>query len=476
MRLNFAFFLFLCTFSPQSSFAVVIQILHTNDLHSHLEHATDPKLGGYASVKTAMESLKKDAAAKGIETISLDAGDFSEGSQFYLANRGREVFKIMNQMGYDAVTLGNHDWLMGPNELNQVCKEVPPNYAFLSANFIPAKGYACLEKTLKPSTIVKRSGIRIAIIGLSTNDPFYVWANKEGKITNPLKTAKSITTELRKNSDVIIALTHLGKRKDIKLAKRDSNIDIIVGGHSHSALFAPRFVKSKGGKWIPVVQAGQHGEYIGKILLDVKKGLQPEIISYEIIPVKKGRTNENHEMSILVESVRSELENEYGRAWLSEPIAYSPYPLDHPNKTETYYGELVTEAMRNATSADFALNSWAFTGISQPAGFINREQIILLYPRMFEVGKRLGWNVFTSFVNGELLNLIRAKWIKSFLPLSMTGRDHFEPGKVYKVALPEGIIKGADGISPLLRILLQSPKDTGIPMWTAIEQELKRRE
>src|SRR5262245_42283193 len=112
---------------PSISFAQRLQILHTNDLHAHFDEAEDLSLaqgnenkpsrptGGYAQVKALIDKLKREAAAEGTESLVLDAGDFSEGTQYFLIDKGEETWRLMDTMGYDAVALGNHDFYIGQN-------------------------------------------------------------------------------------------------------------------------------------------------------------------------------------------------------------------------------------------------------------------------------------------------------------------------------------------------------------------------
>ena len=116
--------------------AKLVQILHTNDLHSYLESTIkDPKKGGHAYLKTAIEKQKYLAGRQGIPSLVLDAGDFLEGNLFFLADGGKQVMKVMNNMGYDAVVLGNHDWLMGTKQMEGYLEETAPSFPLLAANF-----------------------------------------------------------------------------------------------------------------------------------------------------------------------------------------------------------------------------------------------------------------------------------------------------------------------------------------------------
>ena len=142
--------------------STLLQILHTNDLHSHFEEAEDqslaglvpphPPMGGYAQVKAMIDKLKAEAAAQGIETLVLDAGDFTEATQYFLADQGEASWEIMNAMGFDAVTLGNHDYLMGQTDLDRIVGRAQPTFPVLSANFIHSRNLLNLNRHFKPPT------------------------------------------------------------------------------------------------------------------------------------------------------------------------------------------------------------------------------------------------------------------------------------------------------------------------------------
>ena len=159
-----------------SAVARPLQIIHTNDLHSHLDHANDPGRGSYAAVKATIDRIKWEAMNQGIDTLVLDAGDFLEDSQYFLADHGAYAWKAMNAMGYDAVEIGNHDWIAGLKDLDRAVGAAKPAFAFLGANFLYGWDSTNLVKYMRPSFETKRAGARIAVYGLATDDPFFAWA------------------------------------------------------------------------------------------------------------------------------------------------------------------------------------------------------------------------------------------------------------------------------------------------------------
>jgi len=475
-----------------------LQIIHTNDLHSHLEHASDPHIGGYAAVKTVIDRLKADATAKGIDSITLDAGDFSEGSQFYFADRGREVWRIMDHMGYDAVALGNHDWLMGTEELDRMLRDVAPQFPVLAANFFTPDRLRFIQKHIKPYTSLSRAGLSIAILGLTTPEFVYEFINDKGRIGSHLDAALKNVVHLRKKHDAVIALTHIGTDGDRAIAKNVEGVDLIVGGHSHSKLVEPILIENKHSKRkVPIVQTGRHGESVGDLLVDIEPGKPLRVLRYRLVPV------ENHEPGIADEKVldsiakaRELLERDYTATWLYETIAESRVPLEpQENRNPTYWSQLVVDSMMEGAQADLSLDVPEFTGIPHPPGPITRETLMQLYPRQFALDQPLGWTLWTTEIRGWMLELGLKLALQSDAVFGIGGvrwketlkqgkrsvshlRIHgkkIDPFKSYRVAIPEGIGRGVVEITPALKILLRNSRDTGIPILTAIETTLRRQ-
>ena len=241
-------------------------ILHTNDTHSQIE-PTNNKLGGVMRRKTAIDECRQ----KYPETLLLDAGDFSQGTPYFNYFKGHAEVKFMNLMGYDAVVLGNHEFDNGSKTLAKRLKKA--KFETLCANF--EFHYKKLQKLVKPYIILYRNGLKIGIFGLTVSLEKLVFPEiaKEVTYKDPVAVAQEITTLLRNQEkcDMIICLSHLGyniKGKattcDSLLAQDIPNIDIIIGGHTHSE-------KDTIINGVQVVQRGSKGESIGKLLIYKKE-------------------------------------------------------------------------------------------------------------------------------------------------------------------------------------------------------------
>ena len=388
-----------------SARAQQLEIIHTNDLHSHFESGDDESRGGYAAVKATMDRLKAEAQASGIETLTLDAGDFSEGSPFYMANNGEDSWRIVQEMGYDAITIGNHDWLVGPDQMNAIAAAVNPQTPLLSANLKVESRFGALNKYIIPHVEFTRAGVHIGVVGLSTDDIDYSWRITDGKIESPNDVGKSEVDELRLRNDIVIALTHLGVDADQSLAAHVAGIDVIVGGHSHTVLEEPVWVKDPEGRQVPIVQTGAHGDYVGDLLIDYEPGQPVKILHYRLVPVFKSWA-QDATMLARVAAARRDLEKKYTPQWLYEVLGVSDAPWESPQEHPTPWGNLYVDAIREAVGADLGLDDSEFFGGNQPAGPITRETIMSFYPRTFDLTHPLGWTVWTIKVPGWLLDAV----------------------------------------------------------------------
>lgn len=480
-------------FAPATAFPKPLQIIHTNDMHSHLEHGSAPGLGGYAQVKAKIDELRMQAQAQGIDVLQLDSGDFSEGSQFYLAKRGAVVWKVLDSMGYDAVTIGNHDWLLGPGDLDRVVGLTKPSFHFLGANFYYHADRKNLARYMEPSAEFNRAGVKIGVLGLTTNQFLYAWRAEDGIIFNPYQTAFEQIDQLRSRNDYVIALTHMGVSADKKLAKRIEGIDLIVGGHSHTELREPVVVKNSEGLQVPIVQVGQHGEFVGDLLVDVEPGKPLQILRYQLVPIATEGAKDS-KIDDLVKGARHSMEEDYGAEWLYEVVGQNEVPMEAPSSGHTVWGDIVDEAMMEAVGAELAVDQSQLFGDTQPPGPVTRERLFQFYPRMFDFDDKYGWNIYTSKVRGWVLEAAIKATVRFNVYLNFVGvtydvvvkkgKKHAKNIKVggqkiklmknYKVAFPEGIGRGAIEISKAFKLIFKQTRNSKIPIWSAVEQKVRR--
>jgi 5'-nucleotidase len=251
-----------------------ITILHTNDTHSQIEpfKATDnrnPGRGGVARRATLIEQIRKENQ----HTLLLDAGDIFQGTPYFNYFEGALEFKLMSMLKYDVATLGNHDF---DNSVDGLFKQMPnAKFDFVSANYDFKN--TILDTHIKPYKIIIKDDIKIGIFGLGIDLEGLVSKKmyKETGYLNPVEITQDITNKLKNEEkcDLIICLSHLGyyyknnpcKISDINLAKLTNDIDLIIGGHTHTFLPKPTIVKNRDDKNILVNQVGAYGIYLGRV-------------------------------------------------------------------------------------------------------------------------------------------------------------------------------------------------------------------
>jgi 5'-nucleotidase/UDP-sugar diphosphatase len=474
--------------------ATIIQILHTNDNHSYLDSAPHyEKIGGVARLKGLIDFYKKQMSKEGKRTLVMDAGDFTEGNMYYMAENGKKVFKIHNQIGYDVVTLGNHDYLMGANDLDKILGEIDLNFTLLAANIEINGPFNFLKNKIQKYKEFKIEDIKIAILGLTTNELVYKWRFDGGKITSPYKKAREYEDILKqRQNDFIIALTHVGLKRDIKLAQKSKNIDLIIGGHSHTSLFSPIIVKNINKVAVPIVQAGMYTQYLGRLILDLKKGSRLKIISYELIPV----SNEDIDikMKSLVEEADQELNQEYGKEWLNEKIGFSDLvPGDINGMRKWAY--FITDSMKEKTETEIAIHTPYMNGENYPVGNISRRDLFNSIPRVLDLSEKYGWTIYTTKIRGIWLKLVFKILERFGKPLIFSGislektenildkkqtrllinGEPINPFRYYSVAFTEGVIRGVLGISSHSSSIFRNPKDSKLLIWTTLEEKIKTK-
>ena len=251
---------------------VKISILHTNDLHSQIEafpanHDKFPDRGGFARRGEIFKSLIKTNP----NTLIFDAGDIFQGTPYFNFFQGELELSLMKKMGYNAATIGNHEFdagleILKKNILNNDFQFISSNYDFINTD---------LNGITSRYKIYNRQGIKIGVFGLGIElkglvNPFLY---KETKYYNPIEISQEMTNILKKREkcDLIICISHLGhnyktdKICDTKLAKMTSDIDLIIGGHTHTLLKKPLVIKNSINNDVIINQVGQSGVYIGKI-------------------------------------------------------------------------------------------------------------------------------------------------------------------------------------------------------------------
>lgn len=256
-----------------------LEVLHTNDTHSCImplnPNLADTAVAGRGGFLRRVAMIKEERA-KNPDLLLIDSGDFSQGSPFYTMFKGDVEVGLMNLMGYDAVTIGNHEFDFGLENMARIFKMakfpvVCANYDFTGT---------CVEGLVKPYVIIKRNGLRIGLFGLSPQLEGLVDLSKCKGVTylDPIEVGNRVAAELKhdKKCDVVICVSHLGwlrpdEMGDQKLLASSKDIDLVLGGHSHSYFKDLRYVNNADGKAVPVDQNGKNAMYVGKLTLSFDK-------------------------------------------------------------------------------------------------------------------------------------------------------------------------------------------------------------
>jgi 5'-nucleotidase/UDP-sugar diphosphatase len=372
-------------FSVERSFT----ILHTNDWQSRLlgfgpnnefTPATlndDDTVGGVARLATL---LKQRRAAAGEQAVLLlDGGDFSMGTLFHTVTReiGGEL-RLLSELGYDAATLGNHEFDFRPAGLAAMISAAhrakgEALLPLLASNlgFDPARKeddslQAHVEAgRILPYKLIDKGGIRFGLFGLLGNNAVAVSPMiKPARFADPLATATAMVAKLREEgAEVVILLSHMGviqqadgswRGEEVELVEQVPGIDIVVGGHSHTALAQPVLVNGH----TPVMQAGSEIQHLGELRMRLDDSGKPQLIDYKLHPIDDRIAGDA--------AITAEVED-FKRVVGERMLAPKGYAFDQPlakvDKTLTrefddpILGNLVTDALREATGSDLS-----FTG------------------------------------------------------------------------------------------------------------------
>lgn len=352
-------------------------ILHTNDEHSSLiphspavdynpdfkDPAADQTVGGFARLAAAVKNIRRQKAAAGEETLLLSAGDFLGGSPFsWLTYRNEAAeLKLMQDLGYQAAVIGNHEFDYGPDMLAEYLKEASypeahQELSVLAANLNPEANSSFAEDNLyqNKKIVELKNGLEIGIFGIQGEKSVSLIKDQgDLKFKDSFETAAEMTAELQKEADIIIALTHSGLSDDLRLARGIPEIDLIIGGHSHTVLEKPVTV----GDTI-VAQAGSKLEYLGKLELAYDRAQKKlSLLNSDSALIKiDSQIESDSEFKELVDNYRKKFNqlisdiSDYDQHL--ETVIKSDFVIESgPAFSETPAGNFITDAMRLQTEA-----------------------------------------------------------------------------------------------------------------------------
>lgn len=425
----------------------VIRILYVNDFHGFAEpykpYGLDEMLGGVSFLAAEAERLRKEKP-----TLLLAAGDMIQGSNWANMFLGESVIELMNEMRFDAMALGNHEFDFGIDVLRKRTSEA--RFPVLCAN---VEGLDMVT----PYTIREINGLKIAVIGVVTEDvpvsthPKNVAGLKFGP---PADGVQKYVETLKGKADIIIVLSHIGHSADRELAKKVPALAAIVGGHSHTKVLSPVMIGDTA-----IVQAWEHGKALGVLDLtfEDRKIIKTEGRLVEIGP-KAGISNTS--VNTIVEKYRKKVDTV-----LDETIGEALTDLDGESvrQQETNLGDLIADIIKNAAHADVAIIGGGSIRTSIKKGEIKIKHIYSVSPfNSYVVAVRLtGRQILEALENGVSaieegggrfpqvsgISFVysRSAPVGSRVKAVMINGQKTDPDKEYVVATDDFLAAGGDG-------------------------------
>lgn len=380
----FFFCIIFCALNLSSVFAqnTDLEILHTNDVHGRLLPYTfggsnnDELLGGVARRFTLINEIRQQTPKTFF--LLLDSGDIAQGSMFFNIYNGIPDIEFMNEQGYDAATIGNHEFDKGSLILSELVDKA--KFPFLAANLQFDKQSPLYGK-IKPYLIKDFNNIKVGIIGIVT-DEIKLLSNigKYTKVLNPVKSVKKYIKEIDKDTDVIIILSHFGYDNDKYLASRIKNADIIIGGHSHTAITSPAFINDLNKHPIIIVQAGEFGRFLGDLKVKVADD-QVSFVSYKLHTIDSSISPD----SLIVDKLKSFQDqiDKSSQIIIGKTLTSINFIRDEVRGKETSGGNFVVDAIKNKfpeTDIVFQNGGGIRKDIIIPPGNITLADVLEIHP------------------------------------------------------------------------------------------------
>lgn len=443
---------------------VTIQLVHTNDMHGNISGS-----GQMLNFSTWYDQFKKDNP----NTLLIDAGDAIQGTPVVNRTNGALMIDVMNEVGYDIVTLGNHEFDFGKEALDSNVKKY--NATLLQSNIKDAKTG---KWQFKRYEIKEFDGVKVgffALIGLDAavkSDPTVM---KNYKIEDPIKVGKEMVKFLEPKVDVIVAITHLGvsdegydNAKD--LSEKVPGINVIIDAHSHTS--CPSASCFNEGFSLISQSEGNFSNGIRYVTITVEPK-RKSFTTTKVAGTQLAKFAQNPAVKAIFDK-ENDIFKEYGSQVIGsssvELRAARNKPYDSVRTYESNVANLVADAYLHEGKTDLAVINGGNVRISIPAGDITREQILKLHPfsnavvianitgktllEVFEHSVGIFPNENGGFLHiaGGTLKFDSTKPAGSRVTELMIGGKPVDPAKTYSVAIPDFTLKGGDGYKMLAGI------------------------
>jgi 2',3'-cyclic-nucleotide 2'-phosphodiesterase (5'-nucleotidase family) len=464
-----------------------ITLLYFNDFHGHLlpfkRFYNDTELsGGFARMAYLVNAIRAENKLKNISTLLLSAGDNFQGTPISTAYRGEAEFAAFNLIGLNATVVGNHDFDYSDTALYDILNRA--EFPVLSSNIYFLAGS---DLVFEPYTISKASGgLRVGIIGLTTPEtaittyPAHV---SDLRFTRPELALQQFLDVVKRRSDLVVILSHLGITEDRRIAGLFPEVDVIIGGHSHTLMSKPEIVGD-----VIVTHAGENGLFLGRLDLEIV-GDDVRIISQQLLSIDN-RQPEDSAMKALIDGFNDKLAAEIEQV-VGRSDCFLNGERGEIRRHETNLGDLVADLMRLRTGSDAALiNSGAIRASIHP-GPITLEHVINSFPMNNQIitlevtGKDLYLTLKRSAEGlaasspadpfGGFLQVsgIRFDIVGGEIRNINIGGKPLVLYKSYKIAVLDFLAAGGDGYRELKNG--RTPYNTGITLQNLFIDHLKRR-
>jgi 2',3'-cyclic-nucleotide 2'-phosphodiesterase (5'-nucleotidase family) len=452
--------------SALTSRTVPLTILHTNDLHGHLEPFVDGNsmVGGMAYLGEVVECERaKDPA----HTLVVDGGDSVQGAPLCDFYEGQPMTEAMNSIGYDVETLGNHDFDHGTGALAKRLEMT--NAPVLAANLVVNDKHSTLRGKTRPFVIKEIDGLKVGIIGLVTPDSKEMIKDKDdARSIDFLSYDDALKKELprmrEKGADVIILLSHMGADKDREIAARYPDIGVIVGGHTHTEIKKPEKVGNT-----LIMQAGCFGKNVGEAQLEIdRKTKAISLKEYDLKPIVSEDIYPDPEIGNIIGGYQEKL-----GPLLSEPLLDLDIDLTqrdcHTYREESTLGDTMTDLLRKSTDSDIGFLTAASMRCNLFKGTLKAADIYTMFPWKDQVTTvRLKGSEIPGMIEqglSKVLNGVAVSGLKvvidttrpegsQVVSVTQENGEPLDPDKYYTIATRDYLACGTTGLD-----IMQKAKD-----------------
>ena len=429
-------------------------ILHTNDMHGHFV----PEPASWRDDKAPVGGLEAidyyvhQARSQGGNSLLLDAGDFMTGNLIcdkeYKGAYGGALVEMMNMIGYDCAVFGNHEFDKPADNLRKLIELA--DYPVVCANFVDSLGQDFTENKFH---IFNFGGLKVGVIGI-TYYPMAGMAKPSNLLgfdsTEPAKAVNDVVQVIDPETDLIIVLSHIGLENDREMAKHIKNVDLIIGGHSHTLMRKPEKVNG-----VLIVQAGSYTRDLGKLDLVVAGDTIQSYADTVIETLADGITAQPR-LTALVDSFATLIDNEYNVV-----IGNLKTPWKSEHQGESNIGDWLTDIMREATGADVAFTNSGGIRKNMNAGPITLKDIAEMLPfqnyvETFECTGDQLMKIIQENANAEGLRThgilqvsgLKYSWRKNGdkveVVKALVGGKKIDNNKIYKIASIDYVNGNAD--------------------------------